>query len=206
MNSNKKKQQDYNLLHDDAVRTIVESKNWLESMRNSPSHPILKHYSDVLPYEHDITEQNVLNIRKIVDKLRGKVENINSGGCGWFAVLLQDIVGGDIYHFNLLVKRNGKFIPFDDHEILLLDGFYYDSVGVFRESTLRAGKQPIFKAESLYEVLSRGLKESYYLFKVTKENILHRYEQGAYLSALFSDNDIQELQRNAIEILKEFKR
>lgn len=206
MNSNKKKQQDYNLLHDEAVQTIVESKNWLESMRNSPSHPILKHYSDELPYEHDITEPNVLQIRKIVDKLRGTVENINSGGCGWFAVLLQDIVGGDIYHFNLLVKRNGKFIPFDDHEILLLDGFCHDSVGVFRETTLLSVKQPIFKAESFFDIHIQGFKESYYLFKVTKNNILHRYEQGDYLSALFLESDIKELQRNAVKILKELKR
>jgi len=206
MNENTKEQQDWNLLHDEEVRKIVESKNWLELMRHSPNHPILKNYTDTLPYENNITDPNVVEIRKIANRIRGNVKNINSGGCGWFAILLQDIKGGDIYHFNLLVKRNGKYIPFDDHEILIIGNYCYDSEGVFRESTLRAVKQPIFKAKSIIEIHSRGLKESYYLFKVTRENILHRYDQGAYLSALFSENDIKELQRNAASILKELKR
>jgi hypothetical protein len=201
-----KDQQDYNLLHDEAVQAIVKSKEWLESMRNSPDHPILKNYSDTLPYENNITDQKAIEIREIANRLRGNVKNINSGGCGWFAILLQDIKGGDIYHYNLLVKRNGKYIPFDDHEILIVDDYCYDSEGVIRESTLREIKQPIFKAESIIEVHRRGLKESYYLFKVTKENILLRYEEGTYLSPLFSEYDIKELQRNAASILKELNR
>lgn len=209
MNSNKKKQQDYNLLHDEAVRTIVESKKWLEPMRNSPDHPILKHYSGTLPYESEIVDPNVLQIRKIVDRLRGNVKNITSGGCGWFAILLQEIVGGDIYHFNLFIKRNGKLVNFDNHELVLINGFCHDSEGVFRESTLKNVKKPLVKVDSVEELkvmVKKGIEESYYLIKVTKGNIINRYENGEYLSALFSENDTKALQRNATEILIELNK
>ena len=178
--------------------TTLDRISQIKALKGSSQHPILQNHTSGMPYEFDISDQRVSVIQEIAKHIRGNVQNVNAGGCGLFALLLQGFVGGDIYHLCLSVELSpNEYVFHFGHEFLMIDGYCYDADGVCRESTLLKEKQPLRRANSLQELKGTKREELYCLYKITPKEIHRKYENGEYMSILFHEEDFLELMQNA---------
>jgi hypothetical protein len=178
------------------IQKSLDSIKEIRTLKNSPEHPILKDFQIGIPYE-DITDHKVLEVQRIAALITGNVKHVNAGGCGLFACLLQEVIGGDIYEISLLINLDVQFTFNCSHLFLLYDGYCYDAEGVCQESTLLSVKQPLRRANSLGEIRSTKPVETYCMFKRTKIEIDKEYKVGKFMNIYFSEDDASELKRNA---------
>jgi len=183
------------------AKETLDSLREISALQDSPEHPILKNCQIGIPYEN-ISDPKVLEVQKIARQIRGNVKHVNAGGCGLFACLLQELVGGEIYEICLLIKLNNQFVFHHSHLFLLHNGYCYDADGVCSESTLISAKQPLRRANSLDQIQETKPVETYCLFKRTKIEIQRKYEAGENMRIYFKENDAMELKDNASLVRK----
>ena len=155
--------------------------------------------------EFGLNDPEVLRIKLIALQIREGVQNVNGGGCGLFALLLQSFVGGDIYHICLSFKLNGEFPFYGDHDFLIKNGICYDADGACRESTLIRYKQPMRRVTSEKALRRTNPKTTYCLYNVTKEEVIENYKNGEYLNVHCSKDDKIRMVQNAKRLAKKMK-
>ena len=177
----------------------------VEEIRSTQPHHILNFFQTGIFNEFGLNDLEVLRIKKIASQIREGVQYVNGGGCGLFALLLQSLVGGEIYHICLAFKLNGEYPFYGDHDFLIYNGICYDSDGACSETILRKYKQPLLPFNSEKELRSPKPTTTYCLYNVTKEEIIEDYNRKEYLTHHCSYEDKVRMVQNAKRLAKKMK-
>lgn len=152
-----------------------------------------KHISASLPYEQ-ISNPEVDDAMNVINALKANAGNINNGGCGYFAIMLQELIGGNIYHLNYMFKKGLNYEFTLGHEFVIKGDYCYDSKGVCRRVTLFREKK-LKKAYNSTQVQHIPQRDHYVLFNDNRERILDAYGSGRFYGN-FNENQLKQLQAN----------
>ena len=130
---------------------------------------------------------------KVINDLTKKLNGCDKGLSGLFTFRLQELIGGEIYELNYLtIKLNNPIA--DGHLFVYKNGFCYDCDGVCSMTTLKY-KKNIKKVYTESSLKYLPIKQHYYLYKPTDEEILNSYRDGNF-EYDFTEEDVHKLRRN----------
>ena len=152
-----------------------------------------KNISLSLPYEQ-ISNPEVDRVLNIINALRANAGNVNGGGCGYFAVMLQELIGGRIYHLTYMIRNGMQYELTLGHNILIKGEYCYDFRGVCRKISLFRNKKlkRSYRQTQFKYIPSR---EQYILFDNDRESIEGDYSNGDFFGD-FSKRQLEQLRAN----------
>ena len=152
-----------------------------------------KRITTSLPYQQ-ISNPEVDQVLKVVNALKADAGNIHHGGCGYFAIMLQELIGGKIYHLNYMIREGMKYDFTPGHNFIIKGEYCYDYNGVCRRVTLFREKK-LTKAYNVTQVQYIPRRDHYVLFNIDPDIILKDYAAGEYYGD-FSKDQLKKLQSN----------
>jgi len=156
-----------------------------------------------LPNDGSLNNPKSTKIVKVAHQLSTGLYNINQGGCGIFASMLDSIFDGDIVQLRFIRKEYLYDIGQYDlswHEVLLKDGFCYDAYNACTEATLFRIKK--IKGIITMEKLNYQTKPNkFFLIKRNNLCIIDDYQKDQYNPVFANRRKMEILFKNYVEVL-----
>lgn len=164
----------------------------------------LKDKSFQLPIDGSENNIKTAKIRKVCEKLSTDIYDINQGGCGMFAVMLDSLFSGMIVKLLYINKINPYTYlgcKFGWHELFIHDGFCFDAFETCTSSSLFRQKQIkriITDEEAKYQIRPKR----FLLIKRSTDVVFADYQNKWYNPWFANRTKMQILFNNYRQVIK----
>lgn len=164
---------------------------------------ILKDKSIELPNDRSLNNPKSSKIVRVARQLSEGLSNVNKGGCGIFASMLDSIFNGEIVQLRFISKEflyeMGQYDN-DWHEVLIKDGICYDAYFACTKANLLRMKN--IKSIITMEKLDYQIKPNkFFLIKRNSQCIIDDYRKGQYNQFFANRRKMQILFHNYEKVL-----
>jgi hypothetical protein len=158
-----------------------------------------KRITTSLPYEQ-ISNPEVDRVMEVVNALKANAGNIHHGGCGYFAIMLQELIGGKIYHLTYMIREGMVYNFTPGHNFVIKGEYCYDYNGVCKTVTLFREKK-LTRAYNFTQLQHIPRRDHYVLFNNDAEKIRKDYAAGGFYGD-FTKGQLKRIQSNFANLKK----